>query len=303
MPHYVRHITEHQRELWLVEGGRATRVGVTNPPVHEAENGRIWERIDQVFGDGAHRSFVQLNLEPGYYHRRMSRTKSEISTMGWTLSPEIPQEDRDYAAMARSQLETLVSQLLAICRTIHPTPANFSSYGHDTRNLLILACTEVETHLKGILTVNGVKRRTMNIRDYAYVSEPLNLPSYELSFPAFPWLDPVRPFRNFGTGLGLNSTLAWYSAYNAVKHDREREFEKATLGSIFDAVAACAILIVAQFGWSQGLKKGSELSKQFHFISQPTFHPEDWYYGPLSAEIEPRSQSKNFDFKLPSKQS
>jgi hypothetical protein len=42
--------------------------------------------------------------------------------------------------------------------------------------------------------------------------------------------------------------LPWYDAYNADKQDRESEFERATLQFAFEAVAACAVMIVAQFG-------------------------------------------------------
>jgi hypothetical protein len=42
--------------------------------------------------------------------------------------------------------------------------------------------------------------------------------------------------------------MPWYDAYNAAKHDRESELKTATLKFAFDAVAACIIMIVAQFG-------------------------------------------------------
>lgn len=297
MPHYVRSIDEHRWEIWQIEEDRATRVGVTNPPVHEAEPGQIWERIDQVFGDGARSSFVQLELEPGYYHRRMYRYTSHADS-SYTFAPEIPEEDRSYAAMARSQLNALIAQLFSICETIQPIGGNLKSYGHSTRNLLILSCTEVEMHLKGVLNVNGVSKDRMNIRDYAHVSAPLKLREYELSFPAFPWLEPFRPFSEFGTEDGFSHVLTWYQAYNAVKHDRENEFKNAELGNVFNAVAACAILLVAQFGWAKGLIKGSELSRQFHFIREPHFERSQWYHGSIFCESETIFQAKDFDFQL-----
>jgi hypothetical protein len=216
----------------------------------------------------------------------------------YTFAPEIPDEDRFYAAMARSQLNALIAQLFSICETIQPIGSNLKAYGHSTRNLLILACTEVEMHLKGVLNANGISKDRMNLTDYAYVSVPLKLREYELSFPAFPWLEPFRPFSEFGIGNGLSHVLTWYQAYNAVKHNRENEFEKADLENVFNAVAACAILLVAQFGWIKGLIKGSELSRQFHFISQPSFDPSQWYYGPAFCKSERIFRAKNFEFGM-----
>lgn len=296
MPHYVRIIDEHQRQIWHIDEVRATRVGVTNPPIHEAQPGQIWELIDQVFGAGARSSFVQLELEPGYYHRRMCRYTSHDDG-SYTFAPEIPEEDRSYAAMARSQLNALIDQLFSICETIQPIGGNLKAYGHRTRNLLILACTEVEMHLKGVLNCNGVARDRMNIKDYACVSPPLKLREYELSFPAFPWLEPFRPFYEFGTDDGLSHVLTWYQAYNAVKHNRENEFAKAHLDNVFNAVAACAILLVAQFGWVKGLIRGSELSRQFHFIREPKFEPNQWYYGPVFNGSETLLRAKDFKFQ------
>jgi hypothetical protein len=69
----------------------------------------------------------------------------------------------------------------------------------------------------------------------------------EVSFPDYPWIKPVAPFRGWDDGRPTQ-TLPWYDAYNAAKHDRENELKGATLRSVFGAVAACAIMIVAQFG-------------------------------------------------------
>jgi hypothetical protein len=43
-------------------------------------------------------------------------------------------------------------------------------------------------------------------------------------------------------------SLAWYDAYHGVKHNREAEFRRGTLKRAFEAVSACIVLLVAQFG-------------------------------------------------------
>ena len=75
----------------------------------------------------------------------------------------------------------------------------------------------------------------------------MKLNEYSISFPDYPWIEPVAPFRNWDRSNPTGS-LQWYEAYNRTKHDRESHLKKATLSFAFDAVAACAIMIVGQFG-------------------------------------------------------
>ena len=55
------------------------------------------------------------------------------------------------------------------------------------------------------------------------------------------------PFAQW-SDVAPTKSLAWYDAYNAVKHHREAEFSKATLEVLLDAVAALHIMQVAQWG-------------------------------------------------------
>ena len=68
-----------------------------------------------------------------------------------------------------------------------------------------------------------------------------------MRFHAFPDLPPFQPFSKWDPKKG-NQTLPWYADYHAVKHNREQDFSRARLENAFDAIAACAILLVAQFG-------------------------------------------------------
>lgn len=63
--------------------------------------------------------------------------------------------EKDYLASARSQLTSLARKLETICQTVQPSEKNLDVYGHEIRNLLILAATEAEMHWRGILTANG----------------------------------------------------------------------------------------------------------------------------------------------------
>ena len=63
-----------------------------------------------------------------------------------------------------------------------------------------------------------------------------------------------------------------YAAYNEVKHDREVNFKRATLRHAIEAVAACVVMLAAQFGL-EALKR-NELRRLFEFVHRPECGPE-----------------------------
>lgn len=150
------------------------------------------------------------------------------------------------------------------------SPDTFSVYGHDIRNLLVLAATEVEMHCHGVLLANGARDRRFKMADYVVLAEVMKLPVYGVRFPAFPWLDVIRPFENWSA----THSLPWWSAYNGVKHNREREFQRATLQHAFEAVSACIVLIFAQFGGAAGFGIEASLSHFYDLCEKP-----DWAEG------------------------
>jgi len=60
-------------------------------------------------------------------------------------------------ANARSQLTLLVRKLKAICHIVQPSTKTLDAYGHEIRNLLILAATEVEMHWRAVLADDLIK--------------------------------------------------------------------------------------------------------------------------------------------------
>ncbi len=153
-------------------------------------------------------------------------------------------------------------------------------YGHEIRNLLILAATEAEMHMRGILTANGFsnpaangKEKAINSNAYAKLYGPLKLNDYVVNFPNFPDLEPIRPFSGWNKEDPTNS-LGWYSAYNGVKHNRENEFPKATLAYAFAAVSACVVLLTAQFGQSVFTPEIGRFAK----VTVPVWPIDDMYW-------------------------
>lgn len=280
---YIRDLSPGQgRQLWQITDRTATRVGVTNPEggagtYFAANPGEtIWQclRRSTPWLDGLeeHSPFNRMRLGPGRYYPRIARPIATLDNEKLWL-PGTANEQR-YLTSAQNQLGSLIDDLRTICRVVQPARATLSVYGHEIRNLLILAATEVEMHWRGILIANG-RKNTCSTRHYVNLAEPLKLLDYTVRFHSCPDIGPVIPFAGWDSTAPTKS-LPWYAAYNGVKHNREFEFESASLGNAFDAVAACAALLVAQFG------RGAlthELSS-FLTVEAPTWIIGDMYLMP-----------------------
>jgi len=278
---------EHSTTLWRVEGNTAIRPGIFNArsrpgcyyEVVEGES--ILEKIARSIETELPEFKVEkykLELDLGQYYPRMSRPNDSH----WHQSPGSNPGEYDiknFIAMSLGQLTVLARQLNDICQIIHPSKETFFTYGHGIRNLLILASTEVEAHWRGILVANNYIKPTYNTNDYVMLLGAMKLDEYTVSFPSFPWLSPVRPFGMWSASKPTAS-LKWYDAYNAVKHNREGEFDRATLENAFEAVAACAVMLIAQFGLHFSGWPSSETSVFFNFPDLPKWTPAQVYAHP-----------------------
>jgi hypothetical protein len=151
--------------------------------------------------------------------------------------------------LAEQALRILIQRLDEILVYIEPTAKGLGAFGHKTRELLILACTEVENNWKhyvqraGLLPANGYMFTT---KDYAKLLEPLHLEEFEIGLPLYIEVNAVRPFQGWDMNKATQS-LPWYDAYNKTKHDRSTHFDLATLQNCIKAVAAALILFCVRF--------------------------------------------------------
>ena len=83
------------------------------------------------------------------------------------------------------------------------------TYGHEIRNLLILACTEIEAHWRGILNANRVKKDRYTTVDYVSLLDAMRLDKFSVNFPRYPWLRSRRPFEGW-TSAAPTQSLRWY---------------------------------------------------------------------------------------------
>jgi hypothetical protein len=289
-------------QVWKINENSAVLFGLTNPEMgagtyFRAKPGEtIWDAIRRDtpwFEPDGKSPFLPMDVMPGHFFPRIARPVD----MQWATPPAqnpIGHDDANVIAISVGQLTALTRHLERIFQAVHPSDRNFEVYGHDIRNLLILACTEVEAHWRGILVANGVKDRKFRTQDYFSLKDALKLDKYSVAYPNYPWLPASSPFRDWAQEMPTQS-LAWYDAYNATKHNREQAFELATLRHALDAVTACAILIMAQFGDVALSWKRSDTHSFFQFISLPSWAPNQAYF--YSCETNGEWRAVHFKFR------
>lgn len=280
---YVRNVGPGQgRQLWRFVDATAMRAGVTNPEggagtYYAADPGEtIWACLrhstpwlDGLDGSGP---FQRMVRGPAEFHPRVARPIAlrEKETLWF---PDTAKEQR-YITSAQNQLGSLIDDLRVICRVVQPAASTLSVYGHEIRNLLILAATEVEMHWRGILAANGSTAK-FNTNEFVKLAAPLGLRNYAVHFHPCPDIAPIRPFDGWDV-LDPTNSLPWFAAYHGVKHNREHEFDQANLANGFMAVAACAVMMVAQFGQDALTRE----LKGFLSVQPPAWPIEDMYLMP-----------------------
>lgn len=182
---------------------------------------------------------------------------------------------------AEQGLRILIEKLDEILLYIEPSPIGLQSYGHKSRELLILACTEVENQWAKYMrianaTPNG---RPFNTNDYVKLAAPLYLKEFKVNFNLIQNGYNVSPFINWSTASPTQS-LNWYNAYNKTKHDRENHFSEATLENCLHSIAAAIVMFSVRHGPFTLTDGGGALTALFnqHFsISLENPDPKSFY--------------------------
>ena len=207
-----------------------------------------WHHIGQRMILLNRRTFVRSTMRPGTYYRRIWRGNYQPERLesGTSIS--------SFKVYGQSYTQSLVAAaslfeyLTHIFQNVEPSPDNYNSYGHKSRELLMLACTEIEAGWRAVLDENSpVSKSRYTTIDYFKVSEPLRLAEWSVCLVDYPIVDVLSPFKNWHADQATKS-LVWYDAYNAVKHHREAEFSRASLINLLNAAAALFIMQVAQWG-------------------------------------------------------
>ena len=183
---------------------------------------------------------------------------------------------------ALQSVRLLLERLDELFLYIEPSPASLSTYSHKTRELLILACTEVENAWKrymGEANAAPGNGRDYTTNDYVKLLGPLYLNEFQLALKAFPAVAASRPFYGW-TSAQPTKSLVWYDGYNLTKHDRRTHFDKATLKNCVDAVGANLALFSTRFSPYPLYNEGgtvSALFQQLFEIELKEARPETFY--------------------------
>ena len=215
--------------------------------------------------DSVKKEFIKLNLNCGIIYKGIYRPllNENIAKHSDDLINEFPKQDAyaDLPIMDRqeysnrlNQLELLLDDLFDVFNVVAPYKENLSCFGNKIRNIIILACTEIDSMMKGILEKSKVKPqfKFYTTNDYIKLNVPLQLNEYTLSLSRFEELGAFKPFFKWNSNNPTGS-LSWYLDYNNVKHDRESNFSKANLTNAIDSIMALAALMVSQFGYRNEL--------------------------------------------------
>ena len=270
---------------WTVEAAVAHRNLVPSEfDTHRSDPGRtILETMQSRFPTSR---FYKVDLAAGEYHPRIARPYVTSHDDSPGHNPDQSERARRTRIIATGQLDALIQELKRICMVVHPDRANCEVYGHEIRNLMVIACTEVEAQWKNIMHENG--QGAERTSDYIKLSRPMRLTEYRVALPWYPWLEPIAPFKNWIVGALPSQSLPWYTAYNHVKHDRESNFAQATLGNALSAVAGCFVMLCAQYGWDFA-RRGEAAGDAFFLLAdRPTWLPAEIYIPPRGREWAPR---------------
>ncbi|MFJ3370578.1 hypothetical protein [Pseudomonas sp. NPDC086251] len=127
------------------------------------------------------------------------------------------------------------------------------------------------------LTENGFTKKVIyTTTDYAHCLDLFRLNQWKVELIQYPAIKTFVPFKGWDKDNATKS-LPWYSAYNAVKHNRGDNIAEANFEHVLDAVAALHILLEAQYGLAvfDKLNQRSEERSLFMTVVLPAWTPSE----------------------------
>ena len=247
------HIYGRGENLWVLSTGLTVSESAVNQTIEE------W--IGRVFGAA---DCTPMQHEPG-------QVVSGVWRPGLYFKKEIHQAlaTNDHLQRTAEQaLRILIEKLDEILLYIEPTATGLQSYGHKSRELLILACTEVENLWTQYMKLAGVAPlgRVFSTNDYVKLLKPLHLADFVMRFKLFHDSYSTIPFGKWSI-TNPTQSLPWYTAYNKTKHDREQYFKEATLENCLHAISAAVAMFCVRHSPFPLIEGNSSLAGLFtqHF--------------------------------------
>lgn len=226
------------------------------------------------------KTIKKMDIPPGAYFPRVWRGVPPKNILGGGYNGmSLSDADQRICIESAQAAASLFEELIDLFRVVEPSEKNSTTYGHRIRELLILACAEVESCWRGVLSSNSSSpKRIYTTQDYVKLLPLLKLDEWSVKLKNYPGYPVIYPFLGWDASQGQTTkSLSWYASYNAVKHDREGEFEKATLQSLIMALGALHVMQVAQWGPELYLRFIGNRFSVFDTKSIPEYGPENQY--------------------------
>ena len=189
------------------------------------------------------------------------------------------------------QLDIILNELNDVFKVVAPSKENYKSYGNSIRNIIVLACTEIDSMMHNVLVRNGycTDDYHTSMNDYRLLNEAMMLNEFSLSFSDYNTLGEFTPFKDWASKGG---SLSWYNAYNHIKHRRQENYTEANLENAINAVMGFAAILIAQYGRENNLWK-RKIANNIIIKKRPYWKLED-YYIPFTVSV--KSKPINFPF-------
>jgi len=142
---------------------------------------------------------------------------------------------------AKRNLSILLQKLQEILLFVEPTSDCLQTYSHKIKELLILACTEVENSFKEYNL--GKNERTS---DYVNLLAYIDLAKYKVSLIGYADAFKSCPFEKWNK-VEPTKSIPWYEAYTKLKHGSNENFQCATLEHCLNAIMANIILFAVRY--------------------------------------------------------
>lgn len=196
-------------------------------------------------------------------------------------------------------LRVLIEKLDNTLLYIEPSKNGLASYSHKCRELLILACTEVENQWASIIKNTNLAKPTgrYSTNDYIHLLDNCFLNEYRIKFLNYDGLRDFKPFLHWNA-FNPTTSLTWYDAYNKTKHNRTEEFHYSTLENSMDAISACIVMYCVKYGPFSLLESNTSLStiiNQHFSISLENSDPSNYYIPKIELPENTRSDLLIYD--------
>lgn len=170
---------------------------------------------------------------------------------------------------SKRNLSILIQKLQEILLFVEPTHECLNTYSHKIKELLILACTELENSFK--FYEFGNNQRTS---DYVNLLNFVDLSKYKISLVGYVNSFKVCPFENWSSKDPTKS-LPWYDAYTKLKHNSDKHFALATLNNCINAIVANIVMFVVRYSvrylYTDNDLFSNLISTSFNFLVEESF--------------------------------